>query len=615
MDQRATYIPRPAARTDLSETGPAVISGGHTTDNAALFWLCTGWLAGFLIALSPLVAGIARIGFLKRQSETVHDEQWNHLAADVAHSLGYRRSLRLSRNAALEVPLCGGIMRPWVILPRDSVRWTSERGRLVLLHELAHASRCDVPVQWLCRLICATYWFHPLVWLAARRMKAEQERACDDLVLTAGAATAGVYAEHLVAIAANCRKSQRHPVATVAFVRPGELESRIRSILDPDRPRQPLTGPVPSVLLLVLMACMVSVATAGRVIVRNREGAVVMTVAVPEGGTVTIEEQTVEDQTSAGNLDDLIDTVIESASDRVLDAEIHTPYQIMQLFVPYGREHVVRLDGSLVNTLEFASGGPAFRDDPWFEKTPYGGTAHQFTVPYAFQGHPDQFAAWLSTVDLPLEYEFQTPDGLITVADMVQHSQAMFNGAQRSEWTLWFLTKYVPQDAVWTDRLDQAWSMEELVRLQVNSPVRRAPSGGLPQLYALTLARDARREQTGQLDGVWLETDQKIRRMIDVARHHQHSDGSFSLSVLFEPRFDGDWKERLGATGSVLAWLSVALPAEDLDAGWIRDAARFAATELDRNRREPMDVGDLADGLHGLVAYRRHGGVDEPGSE
>lgn len=623
VDQRATQVSNTAAPTVWAGTGPVPISREYTSANAAMFWLCAAWMAGFLIVLLPLIIGIARIGFLRRQSEIIRGEHWNHVAAEVAHSLRYRRGLRLYRTAALDVPLCGGIVRPWVMLPRDSEGWTPERGRLVLLHELAHASRHDVPVQWLCRLVCAAYWFHPLVWLAARRMKAEQERACDDLVLTAGVATARDYAEHLVAIAANCRTSHRHPVAAVAFVRPGDLESRIRCILDPDRPRVPLSGPIPSVLLLVLMGCMVSVATAGRVIVRNREGAVVVTVAVPEGGTVTIEEQSVEDQTSADNLDELIDTVIESSSERVLDAEMHTPYQIMRLFVPYGREHVVRLDGSFVNTLEFVSGGPAYRDQPWFEKTSHGGRAHPFTVPYAFEGQPNQFAAWLSTADLPLEHEFQTADGAVSIADMLEHAQATVgdvtprirNKTSKSEWTLWFLTSYLKQDAEWINRHGDAWNMEELVRIQVDSPVRGTPLGGLPQLYALTLARNARREQTGQLDGVWLEADHKIDRLIDLARRHQHSDGSCSGYVLYESRNEDDWQDRVGATGTVLAWLSIALPTEELDAEWIRDAVRFVATELDQNRRAPMDVDDLADGLHGLVAYRRHGGVDEPGGE
>jgi beta-lactamase regulating signal transducer with metallopeptidase domain len=53
-------------------------------------------------------------------------------------------------------------------------------------HEVAHIERCDWLVQVLAEAARTVYWFNPLFWLLCRRLRAESEHACDDVVLNAG---------------------------------------------------------------------------------------------------------------------------------------------------------------------------------------------------------------------------------------------------------------------------------------------------------------------------------------------------------------------------------------------------------------------------------------------
>jgi TonB family protein len=69
-----------------------------------------------------------------------------------------------------------------------------------LKHELAHLERKDLWTSLIAQLACAIYWFHPLVWAVARRLRREQETACDDAVLCSGFEPAS-YAEALIATA------------------------------------------------------------------------------------------------------------------------------------------------------------------------------------------------------------------------------------------------------------------------------------------------------------------------------------------------------------------------------------------------------------------------------
>jgi HEAT repeat protein len=96
--------------------------------------------------------------------------------------------------------------------------------------------RRDLLGQQLGRVACAVYWFHPLVWSAARRLRAESERACDDLVLSCGA-RASDYAGHLLDIL-TAGRGLGTPATALPMARAKEFEGRLLAILDPGRPRR-----------------------------------------------------------------------------------------------------------------------------------------------------------------------------------------------------------------------------------------------------------------------------------------------------------------------------------------------------------------------------------------
>lgn len=124
-------------------------------------------------------------------------------------------------------PVVAGLFRPVILLPEDSANWTLQRRRAVLAHEIAHIRRHDPAILVLSHIVTALYWFHPLTWLAAARLRAESERACDDAALNRGILPSG-YAGHLLDLARNFNPQLAIPMATTSY-----LESRVKSILDP----------------------------------------------------------------------------------------------------------------------------------------------------------------------------------------------------------------------------------------------------------------------------------------------------------------------------------------------------------------------------------------------
>jgi hypothetical protein len=139
-------------------------------------------------------------------------------------------------SSNVEMPFACGVLRPTIVLPASATQWSEERRRVVLFHELAHVRRRDLLGHTVGRVTCALYWFHPLVWSAAKRLRAESERACDDLVLACGGARASDYASHLLDIVTGVRR-QGAPATALPMANKREFEGRMLAILDPSAKR------------------------------------------------------------------------------------------------------------------------------------------------------------------------------------------------------------------------------------------------------------------------------------------------------------------------------------------------------------------------------------------
>lgn len=81
-------------------------------------------------------------------------------------------------------PAVVGLLRPRIVLPADfDERYDARQRELILAHERCHLARGDLAMNLLvCALRCL-YWFNPLMHLAARHLRFDQELSCDAAVL------------------------------------------------------------------------------------------------------------------------------------------------------------------------------------------------------------------------------------------------------------------------------------------------------------------------------------------------------------------------------------------------------------------------------------------------
>lgn len=190
------------------------------------------WLLGALLSLLRLACHYRAVRLLQRRSVPLESAEIHALLAQLVARSGVARSpLLLQQEAVAFSPLTWGWRRAFLLLPAETATWPQERMRAVLLHELAHIRRGDWLTQRIADAVCALFWFHPLVWLAARKLRDCAERACDDAVLAQGI-TAESYARHLLDIAQMLRSRTADRAMTLPLLRISQLEKRLRAVLD-----------------------------------------------------------------------------------------------------------------------------------------------------------------------------------------------------------------------------------------------------------------------------------------------------------------------------------------------------------------------------------------------
>jgi TonB family protein len=268
------------------------------------------WALGFSFVLLRLLAGLARLAWVSARSQPLFDVSWMSTVLEISKFHKIDRSVRLRQcGSALAMPLTWGIVRPVIVLPSSAEHWRQDRRRIVLSHELAHIARHDWFLQISAELVRATYWLHPLAWLAARRLRQESECACDDVVLLSEIAPSH-YASQLLDLARTLENSGRAESTALAFARPTNLERRFAAMLNPSVNRNRLT--LGTKLLIPFFAlCLLLPLAALRLTAQDLSGKLTGSVHDPSGTGVSNATIIITNQAA-----DTLDMITMTISDR-----------------------------------------------------------------------------------------------------------------------------------------------------------------------------------------------------------------------------------------------------------------------------------------------------------
>src|SRR5262249_38694887 len=158
-------------------------------------------------------------------------------------------------------------------------------------------------------------------------------------------------------------------------------------------------------------------------------------------------------------------------------------------------------------------------------------------------------------------------------------------------------------DCHWTNKFGEELHFEDLVHYELHRPIKTAACGGTHRLFGLTWVYHLHLQKGGKKVGVWKDVADKLAQYKKQARLFQHADGSFSTNYVSEPGDSKNAEKRIGATGHVLEWLSLALTDEELKEPWVQDAANALAMLILDNGHLDVESGALYHACHGLHIY------------
>ena len=188
------------------------------------------WLAGVVLSLIHICIGRTGLHSMIKRSTPVNGEPFNLQMHKLCDRMDIRQKVQVRKSSQCLTPFTCYLFKPVILLPSNTCRWSENRLRVVLLHELAHIKRRDHITRFIARFICTLLWFVPPVWNVYNRMQIEEEKACDALVIGTGVNSFD-YARHIIDIARSTKGKVLSLMPQNSFSKRSNIEPRIRNIL------------------------------------------------------------------------------------------------------------------------------------------------------------------------------------------------------------------------------------------------------------------------------------------------------------------------------------------------------------------------------------------------
>ena len=190
------------------------------------------WMAGVSFGLCRLLWGYRILRRMRASARPVEDASVLAAYEEALDDVHLRRKPRLLASEGIPAPMAVGLWSPTILVPDTLAGMlSSEKIRMVLVHELVHVKEYDLWVDLYQRLLTAVWFFHPLVRYLNGKISRACEDRCDGVVLARLASPAS-YARALLELLERANDPRTWFPAVAGLQCRSRLGLRVGDILD-----------------------------------------------------------------------------------------------------------------------------------------------------------------------------------------------------------------------------------------------------------------------------------------------------------------------------------------------------------------------------------------------
>jgi hypothetical protein len=216
-------------------------------------------------------------------------------------------------------------------------------------------------------------------------------------------------------------------------------------------------------------------------------------------------------------------------------------------------------------------------------------------IGYGYQSQPSELAAVLALSEVAPDYPARFGRVVRTVADLIEYEKLTCRPGTDMSMKLVALSHYVREPA-WKDNLGNEWTLQRMVREELNRPTGNTPHAATNRLMGLVAAVNRFKADKKPIEGDLARAETYIDEATRYAFTSQNSDGSWGRAV------NRDYPTAVSYTSHMLEWLVLATPANSLEDPRIAGAVDFLTTSFNaphyQNYISTMSAREISAAMH-----------------